>query len=329
MEPQALHRDQLGSVRAVTGFTALALGASTFLQRLESAIYTPFGAQSETRQPAQTTEEQKGFIGQRYDADAGLQYLNARYYDPLLGMFIQPDWWEVTKPGVGTNRYSYSFNDPVNKMDPGGNLAFLAAVPPLAELAGLAGLAGLLGLAYSIEPDPAPGIGHEGYSTDPSASDPTVLGNPMDDGSLWSNVEGMTPGTDSGPSVVSTPVGVPSDLDRNIVEASELRGALGLTKGDGLIAHHNIPQQHKNHPAVEAAVRAGFEIHGAKNGTKVVGQAGGHPEYNRRIGQDLQDAYNRGLLEEWTDEEFREEVESISDRERDRIEGEGGYVRNY
>ena len=35
--------------------------------------------------------------------------------------FGQPDWWEVTKPGVGTNRYSYSFNDPVNLSDPGGN----------------------------------------------------------------------------------------------------------------------------------------------------------------------------------------------------------------
>ena len=36
-------------------------------------------------------------------------------------MFIQPDWFEVTEPGVGTNRYSYSANDPINKMDPGGN----------------------------------------------------------------------------------------------------------------------------------------------------------------------------------------------------------------
>src|SRR5690606_28578010 len=56
---------------------------------------------------------------------AGLQYLNARYYDQRLGMLLQPDWWEVTEPGVGTNRYSCAFNDPVNGRDPGGN-----AMPP-------------------------------------------------------------------------------------------------------------------------------------------------------------------------------------------------------
>lgn len=65
--------------------------------------------------------ESKGFTGERYDGDAGLQYLNARYYDPKLAMFIQPDWWEVTKAGVGTNRYSYSFDDPVNKSDGTGH----------------------------------------------------------------------------------------------------------------------------------------------------------------------------------------------------------------
>lgn len=36
-------------------------------------------------------------------------------------MFIQPDWFDPTKQGVGTNRYSYSFNDPVNLSDPNGN----------------------------------------------------------------------------------------------------------------------------------------------------------------------------------------------------------------
>jgi hypothetical protein len=36
-------------------------------------------------------------------------------------MFLQPDWWEVMQPGVGTNRYSYSFGDPVNGIDPSGH----------------------------------------------------------------------------------------------------------------------------------------------------------------------------------------------------------------
>ncbi|MEL7343949.1 MAG: RHS repeat-associated core domain-containing protein [Pseudomonadota bacterium] len=83
----------------------------------------PFGEFTDIIDDVTAPEETKGWIGEHYDEDAGLQYLNARYYDPELGLFIQPDWWEVTRPGVGTNRYSYSFNDPVNLMDPGGNLA--------------------------------------------------------------------------------------------------------------------------------------------------------------------------------------------------------------
>lgn len=114
-EATYLHRDQLGSVRAITTPAA---------EVIEKAVYMPFGAQSEWLSPGQTAPETKGWIGERYDADAGLQYLNARYYDPVLGMFLQPDWFEVTMPGVGTNRYAYSFNDPINKMDRGGNLTY-------------------------------------------------------------------------------------------------------------------------------------------------------------------------------------------------------------
>ena len=35
--------------------------------------------------------------------------------------FISPDDWDPTLPGVGTNRYAYSGNDPVNKSDPNGH----------------------------------------------------------------------------------------------------------------------------------------------------------------------------------------------------------------
>ena len=96
-----LHRDALGSVRAVTNAAGL---------KAERSLFRPFGEEASTRFDLATAVETKGFIGQRFDADAGLQYLNARYYDPKLGMFIQPDWWEVTQAGVGTNRYGYSFD---------------------------------------------------------------------------------------------------------------------------------------------------------------------------------------------------------------------------
>ncbi len=101
----ALHRSVPGSVRAITGSDGL---------KIERSVYRPFGEKSGWVQAGTDPAETKGFIGERFDADAGLQYLNARYYDPELGMFIQPDWWEVQVPGVGTNRYAYAGNDPVN-----------------------------------------------------------------------------------------------------------------------------------------------------------------------------------------------------------------------
>lgn len=45
----------------------------------------------------------------------------ALFANTASAMFIQPDWLDPTEPGVGTNRYAYSGNDPINKLDPGGN----------------------------------------------------------------------------------------------------------------------------------------------------------------------------------------------------------------
>jgi RHS repeat-associated protein len=121
------------NVRAVNGvpsYIATDVRGSTRLiideigDPAEGTTYMPFGDPNVTPMglPSNDVVEGKRFLGERYDPDAELSYLNARYYDPKLGMFIQPDWFEVTEQGVGTNRYSYSANDPVNLMDPGGNL---------------------------------------------------------------------------------------------------------------------------------------------------------------------------------------------------------------
>jgi RHS repeat-associated protein len=110
--PEPAQRHLPAAVRAVTDGAGVAV---------ERTTYRPFGEEVRLAQPL-TLAETRGFIGERFDDGAGLQYLNARYYDPRLAMFVQPDWWEVTGPGVGTNRYSYSFNDPVNLSDPNGHI---------------------------------------------------------------------------------------------------------------------------------------------------------------------------------------------------------------
>lgn len=103
-----LHRDHLASVRMVTdasGNIAEATNYATYGERLNTGFQT-----------------QKGYIGERFDPETGLLYLNARYMDPVLGRFISPDDWDPAKEGVGTNRYAYAQNDPVNKSDPNGHV---------------------------------------------------------------------------------------------------------------------------------------------------------------------------------------------------------------
>jgi RHS repeat-associated protein len=101
-----LHRDHLATVKLVTNMA----GAVT-----ERTGYAAFG------EPKPTSGLPRGFIGERPDPETGLLYLNARYYDPARAQFTSPDDWDPTTPGVGTNRYAYAGNDPVNKADANGH----------------------------------------------------------------------------------------------------------------------------------------------------------------------------------------------------------------
>ncbi|KAF0227523.1 MAG: hypothetical protein FD175_2640 [Beijerinckiaceae bacterium] len=107
------HRDHLKSIRLITD----GAGAET-----KRSTYYAFGDKGLESAVAGHREE-KGYIGENADAETGLLYLHARYYDPAIGRFISPDWWDPQKEGVGTNRYAYSDNDPVNKSDENGHNA--------------------------------------------------------------------------------------------------------------------------------------------------------------------------------------------------------------
>jgi RHS repeat-associated protein len=70
------------------------------------------------------------FTGQISDA-SGLVFMNARYYDPVLGSFISPDT-VVPEPGQpeGYNRYAYANGNPLAYSDPNGHCAMLASGEP-------------------------------------------------------------------------------------------------------------------------------------------------------------------------------------------------------
>jgi RHS repeat-associated protein len=129
-----VHRDHLSSVRLETRKDT---GAVALRQR-----YAPYGDRQVTAPSGCGDGEERGFIGERHDPEAGLLYLHARFYDPVLGRFLSPDWWDpidtavaanggaagVLSSPVGTNRYAYAGNDPVNKSDPSGHAVPVAAI---------------------------------------------------------------------------------------------------------------------------------------------------------------------------------------------------------
>jgi RHS repeat-associated protein len=86
---------------------------------LQSHAYGPYGNPRITN--AATVPTGRGYINERFDPETGLQYLHARYYDPDLGRFLTPDWWDPWKEGVDINWYAYAGNDPINFSDPNGH----------------------------------------------------------------------------------------------------------------------------------------------------------------------------------------------------------------
>ena len=61
------------------------------------------------------------YRGYYYDADTGLYYLQSRYYDPVVGRFLNADIYISTGQGLlGCNMFAYCGNGPINQWDPCG-----------------------------------------------------------------------------------------------------------------------------------------------------------------------------------------------------------------
>jgi RHS repeat-associated protein len=91
---------------------------------VQRAIYKPYGGLANAGSPPEF-----GFTGERFVAAAGIYDYGARWYDPTLGRFLQPDSL-VPEPldPQSLNRYSYVVNNPIGRIDPSGNVSFDAGL---------------------------------------------------------------------------------------------------------------------------------------------------------------------------------------------------------
>jgi RHS repeat-associated protein len=86
---------------------------------LGDQVYGPYGNR---RVQQGTISTSKGFTGQFTDFVAGLDYYGARFYDPVVGVFVSAD--VVQGNAQGMNPYGYVGGNPETKTDPSGNLRY-------------------------------------------------------------------------------------------------------------------------------------------------------------------------------------------------------------
>ncbi len=78
--------------------------------------YKPFGESIEA------PKDEVGYTGHKFDTDLGLSYMQARYYDPVIGRFYSND--PIGFRDVHSfNRYAYVNNNPYKYVDPSGMCA--------------------------------------------------------------------------------------------------------------------------------------------------------------------------------------------------------------
>ncbi len=70
------------------------------------------------------------YAGYVYDADSGLYYCQARYYDPATEQWLSPD---LAKADGEESAYQYCGGDPVNHVDPSGTWSLVTTIKHAAK----------------------------------------------------------------------------------------------------------------------------------------------------------------------------------------------------
>ncbi len=81
------------------------------------------------------------YTGSVTDTSTGLQYMNARFYNPSTGRFLSQDSYKGNAYDPWTQHlYAYTGNNPVNFVDPTGHFAILAALGIVSLVTAIVGL---------------------------------------------------------------------------------------------------------------------------------------------------------------------------------------------
>jgi len=110
-EKKYIHPDVLGGTAATTNAA----------KSPERTRYAPYGSAW-----GHTPKNEIGYTGHKQDSDTGLVYMQARYYDPVIGRFYSNDPVDMVEamrrgsPVHGFNRYAYAQNNPYKYKDPNG-----------------------------------------------------------------------------------------------------------------------------------------------------------------------------------------------------------------
>ena len=134
-----LHTDFAGSPIAATDVNGAILWKENF---------RPYGDRLNNH--AAASGNRQWFHGKPTDADTGLSYFGARYYDPTLGRFMGVDAILFTEKNFQTfNRYTYGNNNPYKFVDPDGNAPLSVFLVEVAKHTGVGYVAGVAADAIS------------------------------------------------------------------------------------------------------------------------------------------------------------------------------------